>query len=249
MGFSTCTYSKSKEKGGLQFAKESELTAKTFPSDIIPEKGLVSRGSLVYNAVSDVLYIEVEDKKADQPKPIFRLDKPPGVPPPKTLGEARKSAWWEGYRRAITEEITNLETLGCWEVIEITDVPRGTNILRSKFVFDDKRDSDGKLLKFKARLVAMGFTQIEGVDYDDTFASVMTTKSFRTLLVIWNLDKKHTMEHWDIKQAFVNAPLSQTLYMHPVSGFGLDGKILKLRKALYGTKQAAREWQIYLKKS
>ena len=83
-------------------------------------------------------------------------------------------------------------------MIEITDVPRGT--IRSKFVFDDKRDSDGKLLKFKARLVAMGFTQIEGVDYDDTFASVMTTKSFRTLLVIWNLDKKYTMEHWDIKQ-------------------------------------------------
>jgi len=55
------------------------------------------------------------------------------------------------------------------------------------------------------------------------------------------------MEHWDIKQAFVNAPLSQTLYMHPVAGFGMDGKVLRLKKALYGTKQAAREWQSFLK--
>ncbi len=119
--------------------------------------------------------------------------------------------------------------------------------MRSKFVFDDKRASDGALLKFKARLVAMGFTQIEGVDYDETFASDMTTKSFRTLLAIWNLNPEYAMEHWDIKQAFVNAPLSQTLYVYPVPGFGMDGKVLRLKKALYGTKQAAHEWQAFLR--
>ena len=176
---------------------------------------------------------------------IVPMDKPVDVPPPKTLGEARKSAWWEGYRRAITEEITNLEALGCWQVIPLHEVPRSANIMRSKFVFDDKRASDGKLLKYKARLVAMGFTQVEGVDYDETFASVMTTKSFRTLLAIWNLNPAHTMEHWDIKQAFVNAPLSQALYVHPVAGFGMDGKVLKLAKALYGTTSCARVASIF----
>jgi hypothetical protein len=170
------------------------------------------------------------------------------VPPPKTLGDAKRSAWWEGYKGAIEEELGNLEKLGCWEVVHIKSIPRGTNILRSKFVFDDKRGPDGKFLKFKARMVAMGFTQVEGVDYNDTFASVMITKSFRTLLAIWNLDPTLVMEHWDIKQAFVNAPLDETIYVHPVVGFGEPGQILKLKKALYGTKQAAHAWQKFLKR-
>ena len=102
--------------------------------------------------------------------------------------------------------------------------------------------------KFKARMVAMGFTQIAGVDYNDTFASVMVTKSFRTFLAIWNLDAKFSMEHWDIKQAFINAPLTEVIYVHPVLGFEKEGFVYKLRKALYGTKQAAHAWQQFLKK-
>ena len=102
------------------------------------------------------------------------------------MGEAKKSAWWHGYKLAIDEEIRNLVSKECWDVVNIKDIPYGTNILHSKLVFDDKRNSEGALLKFKASLVAMGFTQIQGVDYDETFASVMVTKSFRTLLAIWN---------------------------------------------------------------
>jgi len=231
--------------------EKSELTGNLLRSEIIPKNfGFISLTltPLRYDTTTDTLY-RGDDSQAQvvAHECIILPDKPIDVPPPKTLGEARKSAWWEGYRRAITEEITNLEALGCWQVIPRDEVPRGANIMRSKFVFDDKRASDGKLLKYKARLVAMGFTQIEGVDYDETFASVMTTKSFRTLLAIWNLNPAHTMEHWDIKQAFVNAPLSQALYVHPVTGFGMDGKVLKLAKALYGTKQAAHEWQNFLR--
>jgi hypothetical protein len=99
----------------------------------------------------------------------------------------------------------------------------------------------------------MGFTQIEGVDYNETFASVMISKTFRTFLAIWNLDQTYQMEHWDIKQAFVNAPLDETIYVHPVKdvdGF-CDPKmnwkypVLKLLKALYGTKQAAHMAKIF----
>src|SRR5690348_1302140 len=91
--------------------------------------------------------------------------------------------------------------------------PKGHQYFKVQIGFDDKRGPDGKLLKFKARMVAMGFSQIEGVDYNDTFASVMTTKSFRTMLVLWNLDQSLKMEHWDIKQAFVNAPLDETIFV------------------------------------
>ena len=77
----------------------------------------------------------------------------------------------------------------------------------------------------------------------------MNTKSFRILLALYNFYEEMRMEHWDIKQAFVNAPLEETVYVHPVKGFerkGTEGKVMKLNKALYGTKQAAHAWQVYL---
>jgi hypothetical protein len=98
-------------------------------------------------------------------------------------------------------------------------------------------------------MVAMGFTQVEGVDFFDTFASVMVTKTFRILLSIWNNDPRLQFEHWDVKTAFVNAPLKETVYCRQVPGFekpGTEGKILILKKALYGTKQAANAWQKFL---
>ena len=98
-------------------------------------------------------------------------------------------------------------------------------------------------------MVASGYTQVEGVDYFDTYASVMNTKSFRILLTLYNRDKDMSMQHWDVKQAFVNAPLEETVYVQQVKGFEKEwafGKVLKLKKALYGTKQAANAWQKYL---
>jgi len=133
--------------------------------------------------------------------------------------------------------------------VERKDIPVGSNILRSKFVFDLKRGPNREFLKFKARFVAVGTTQIEGVDFVETFASVMTTKSFRILLSLWNNYPEFGFEHWDVKNAFVNAPLSEIIYVRQADGYekeGQENKILKLRKALYGTKQAAHAWQQYL---
>jgi hypothetical protein len=96
----------------------------------------------------------------------------------------------------------------------------------------------------------MGFTQIEGQDYFDTFASVMVTKTFRVLLAIWNNIPTLKFEHFDIKTAFVNAPIDETIYVRQPRGFerkGHETDILKLKKALYGTKQAANCWQRYLR--
>jgi hypothetical protein len=103
---------------------------------------------------------------------------PPDLIAPKTLGEAQKSPWWSGFEKAIQVELESLRHNKTWELVDIKTLPRGTNILRSKFVFDIKRGSSGEFIRFKARMVAMGFTQVEGVDFNETFASVMTTKSF-----------------------------------------------------------------------
>ena len=116
-------------------------------------------------------------------------------------------------------------------------------------MFDIKRGGEGEFLKYKARMVACGYTQVEGVDYFDTYASVMNTKTFRILLTLYNKDKHMSMQHWDVKQAFVNAPIEEVVYVQQIKGFereNTQGKVLKLKKALYGTKQAAHAWQKYL---
>src|SRR5690606_9679448 len=116
------------------------------------------------------------------------------------------------------------------EYINYKDLPPGANILRSKI----KRGPGGEFLKFKGRMVAMGYTQVEGVDYIDTFASVMTTKSFRILLSFYNNFSNLFFEHWDVKNAFVNAPLKEEIFVKQVPGFekkGQENKILKLKKA------------------
>lgn len=173
----------------------------------------------------------------------------PDEPVPKTLGEAQKGRYWQGFAHAIEAEITQLEKNKTWEYVDRRDLPRNTNILRAKFVFDIKRDARGEFLKYKARMVALGNTQIEGIDFFDTYASVMNTKSFRILLAIYNHNPDYSFEHWDVKQAFVNAPIEEEIYVHQIRGFerpGTEGKVLRLRKALYGTRQAAHAWQKFL---
>ena len=177
----------------------------------------------------------------------------PGIdePTPATLGEAKRGRYWKGYQEAIESELTQLEKNQTWTYVDKRELEKGTNILRAKFVLDIKRGSKGEFIKFKARMVACGYTQIEGVDYFETYASVMNTKSFRILLAMYNHNKDMSLQHWDVKQAFVNAPLDEVVYVHQVKGFerpGTEGKVLKLQKALYGTKQAAHAWQTFLSK-
>lgn len=94
------------------------------------------------------------------------------------------------------------------------NIPKGKNILTGKLVFDDKRGNDEKISRFKARFVAMGFTQKCGVDFTKTFAGVVIGKSFRIMLVKLNESPTHEMQHWDIKQAFTQAELQEDLIMY-----------------------------------
>jgi hypothetical protein len=174
-------------------------------------------------------------------------DKPVSVPPPKTLREAKLSPWWPQYKKGTEEEISGLERNQTWDLVPITEVPKGKNIIRGKFVFDDKRGQDGKVLRFKARFVAMGFTQKAGMDYAETFAGVVISKTFRIMLVILNEDPSYEMDHWDVKLAFTKAPIEEELYMYQPEGFekneGSTLYVCRLKKSLYGLKQSAHNWQ------
>jgi hypothetical protein len=116
-------------------------------------------------------------------------------------------------------------------------------------LFDDKRDENGRITKFKARFVAMGFTQKKGIDFSETFAGVVVGKSFRTMLVILNENKSFEMEHWDVKMAFTQVELKEDIFMYQPELYEnkVDDCVCKLEKSLYGLKQAAKNWGDFLR--
>lgn len=110
-----------------------------------------------------------------------------------------------------------------------------------------KRDERGRLIKYKARLNAQGFTQVEGLDYDETYAAVVRTDTIRLLLAHAYQNHLH-MAQYDIESAYLNAELEEEIYLKPSPGVTVTaGKVLRLRKSIYGLKQAARAWADLLK--
>lgn len=154
----------------------------------------------------------------------------------------------EKWLLAIDEEIRNLEQRGTWEII---DRPEKASIISSRFVLKRKRDSQGKLTKYKARLVARGFTQTKGVDYQETFSPVITFHTLVTCLVIAT-HLNYEIHQVDINSAYLNAELNETIIMSPPEGLDskkYTGKVLRLKKTLYGLKQSGREWHHLLKRT
>ena len=115
------------------------------------------------------------------------------------------SAWWKRYHQAELVEMASHHTNG--HMGSSSDVPPGTPILRDRWAYDEKLAPGGLVIeRFKARLTAMGCFQKKDVDYTDTYASVMATRTFRYLLQLLNSDQLHVMEHWDVSTAFIHVP-------------------------------------------
>ena len=195
--------------------------------------------------VERVFDICAADTKTD-----FYTTKSPFEAKPRNRKEAQASNYWPQYFDAEHEEMVNHQENGTWSLVPRHSVPKGAKILRTKWVYDDKKGQDGKIVRFKARLTAMGNFQREGVDYFEGYASVMRTKTLRVLLQLLNSSPDHEMEHWDIKAAFINAVLEEDVWIHQPDGHHQEGSedmVCKLNKALYGLKQAGRAWQKLLK--
>ncbi|KAK0573671.1 hypothetical protein LWI29_011808 [Acer saccharum] len=132
------------------------------------------------------------------------------------------------------------------KVWSLVDLPKGIKPIGCKWVYKRKRGMDGKVETFKARLVAKGYTQKEGIDYEETFSPVAMLKSIRILLSIAaSLDLE--IWHMDVKTAFLNGSLDESIYMMQTEGFiekGQMEKVCKLQKSIYGLKQASRSWNI-----
>ena len=130
--------------------------------------------------------------------------------------------------------------------LELEELPDGVKPIGCKWIFKRKTDADGNITIHKARLVAKGFTQVLGVDYDETFSPVAMLRSVRILLAI---AAYFDYEIWqmDVKTTFLNVNLKEDVYMIQPEGFVVHkdaGKVCKLQKAIYGLKQASMSWNI-----
>lgn len=149
--------------------------------------------------------------------------------------KSKDARYWESKQA----ELRSHEEKGTWRVVPL---PTGIRPVTSRWVNTDKYGPDGHLLKHKSRLVARGFQQEEGVDYDETFASVVKPASTRILLAL------AAILHWrihqgDIKTAFLNSDLERPVYMRPPKDIKLPhGFCLMVVRALYGLKQSPRAW-------
>ena len=118
------------------------------------------------------------------------------------------------------------------------------NVIGCRFVLQKKRGPNGEVTKYKAHLVAQGFSQQEGIDYLETFAPIVKSASLHVFLAIcarhgWKI------RQMDIKSAYLNGSITEDIYMHQPKGYeerGSEAKVTKLKKGLYGLKQAGQEW-------
>ena len=160
---------------------------------------------------------------------------------PETVQEALNSPQNKLWQKAMKTEYDSLINNGVFRLVEL---PEGHNVVDNKWVFKIKRNSDGSVQRYKARLVARGFSQQPGVDFSETFSPVTRYTSVRMLLAIANqLDLE--VHQMDVQTAFLNGKLQEEIYMKQPVCFEQKGKeslVCKLEKGLYGLKQAARCW-------
>ena len=158
---------------------------------------------------------------------------------PSTYEEAINGKHKEEWKKAIQSELTSLEENGTWE---LTSLPEGAKAIPNKWVFRIKRNADGSVDKFKARLVVKGFSQEKGVNYDQTFSPVAKLSTIRSVLAIAATEKLH-LSQFDVSTTFLYWELEDEIYMKQPEGFNDGtGLVCKLIRSLYGLKQAPRCW-------
>ncbi len=165
---------------------------------------------------------------------------------PETYHEALACPDSNKWKAAIKSELDSLAANGTWFY---TVLPPRRKAIGTKWVFKHKTDETGKVIRYKARLTAKGYAQVEGLDYNETYAPTSRYSTVRIFLVL-ALQLKLTLMQMDIKTAFLYGVLEEEIYLNPPQGVDVpQGKVLRLRKSLYGLKQAPRVWNETIHKS
>ncbi|GJV06269.1 ribonuclease H-like domain-containing protein [Tanacetum coccineum] len=160
------------------------------------------------------------------------------TPIPKSHIHALQNPNWQN---AMKDEFTALIKNGTWVLVSR---PPNVNIVRSMWLFKYKFNADGSLSRYKARLVANGRSQQQGIDCDETFSPVVKPATIRVVLSL-SVSRQCPIHQLDVKNAFLYGHLSETMYMHQPPGFTdpvHPDYVCHLQKSLYGLKQAPCAW-------
>lgn len=161
---------------------------------------------------------------------------------PQCFHDAQKSQDWEKWNGAMGEEMDSLTKNRTWDIV---DRPVNEKVISCRWLYVKKPGIPGvEPERYKARLVARGFTQREGIDYQEVFAPVVKHVSIRILMsAVVNEDLE--LEQMDVKTAFLHGDLDVELYMEQPEGFEVNAgkdQVCLLKKSLYGLKQSPRLW-------
>jgi hypothetical protein len=150
----------------------------------------------------------------------------------------------EKWLEAINSELLSISKNDVWNIM---DKPKDANIVSTRWVFVKKLDENGQILKYKARLVAHGFEQVFGVDYNETFAPVVRVTSIHLILSL-AIRLKMKVHQMDVKTAFLNGEIKENVYIEVPDSVNGDRKnqCCKLNHSLYGLKQSPLSWNIIL---
>ena len=168
---------------------------------------------------------------------------------PNTYKQATSCPDSEQWQQAMQKEIDELERQQTWS---ITELPKGKSPLKGRWVYKLKTDLNGNIIKYKARWVVKGFSQILGIDFLDTFSTTCRPESYRIIFIL-AMHKGWALNQYDVKNAFIHASIDHEIFVEQPLGFerNLSNKstakgFCKLNKALYGLKQSPRLWYEHL---
>ena len=164
---------------------------------------------------------------------------------PRSVTEALASPDKIKWLNAMQKEIQSLNSNDVWDLVEL---PGDRKAVGSKWVFKLKVDADGLVERHKARLVAQGFSQKFGLDYDETFCPVVRHESIRTVIAL-AVQHGLKLHQLDITTAFLNGKLDEEVYMKQPEGFVTEGQehlVCRLKRSIYGLKQSPRCWNAAL---
>ncbi|GJV73251.1 putative ribonuclease H-like domain-containing protein [Tanacetum coccineum] len=157
--------------------------------------------------------------------------------PKKVIHALKDPSWIE----AMKEELLQFKLQEVWTLV---DLPNGKRAIGTKWVYRNKKDERGIVIKNKARLVAQRYTQEEGIDYDEVFSPVARIEAIRLFLAYASF-KDFVVYQMDVKSAFLYGKIEEEVYVCQQPGFedpDFPDRVYKVEKALYGLHQAPKAW-------